>query len=118
MAVTVEMLKEKIARVQQELDEVRAALDHLETPVQEAARGERAASETPAAPPRRDPLAHLRFSDPKKLLPILDRAFAEMGIDVTQPALSPVEVQELMLREGVRPEDNLGSRGIIEAREE
>ena len=37
---------------------------------------------------------------------------------VTQPAMTPQEVQELMLREGVRPEDNILSRGIIEAREE
>ena len=72
---------------------------------------------TPDVAPR-DPLAGVRFSDPKALLPLLDKAFAEMGIDVTQPAPTPEEVQQLMLREGVRPEDNILSRGIIEAREE
>ena len=66
----------------------------------------------------RDPLAGVRFSDPKALLPLLDKAFAEMGIDVTQPAPTPEEVQQLMLREGVKPEDNILSRAIIEAREE
>jgi hypothetical protein len=105
MAVTIEELKRKVARLQRELAEVSAGLDEL------AAAG--SAAGRPA-----DPLAGRRFSDPKALLPVLDRAFAEMGIDVTGPALTPKEVQDLMLREGVRPEDNILSRGIIAAREE
>jgi hypothetical protein len=110
MTATIEMLKRKIAHVQQELTEVSAALDELAG----APTKPGAILEAPA----RDPLAGIRFSDPKALLPLLDKAFAQMGIDVTQPALTPEEVQQLMLREGVRPEDNLGSRAIIEAREE
>ena len=79
-----------------------------------------AATQPGAVPeaPTRDPLAGIRFSDTKALLPLLDKVFAEMGIDVMQPALTPKEVQELMLREGVKPEDNILSRAIIEAREE
>lgn len=110
MAVSIEMLKQKIAHLQQELAELSAALDELA-----------GAPTQPGSPPagsRPDPLAGVRFSDPKALLPLLDRAFAEMGIDVTQPAPTPEEVQQLMLRDGVRPEDNIGSRAIIEAREE
>ncbi len=110
MAVTIEMLKQKIAHLQQELAEVSAALDELAV----APTG----LETQPAEPRPDPLAGIRFSDPKVLLPLLDKAFAEMGIDVTQPAPTPEEVQQLMLREGIKPEDNILSRGIIEAREE
>jgi hypothetical protein len=109
MAVTIEMLKQKIAHLQQELAEVSAALDELV--VAPADPGPESAASRP------DPLAGIRFSDPKALLPLLDKAFAEMGIDVTQPAPTPEEVQQLMLREGVKPEDNIGSRGIIAARE-
>ncbi len=110
MAATIEMLKNKIAHLQQELAEMSAALDEL--------------GGTPTAPGSapevlsQDPLVGVHFSDPKALLPLLDKAFAQMGIDVTQPAPTPEEVQQLMLREGIRPEDNILSRGIIEAREE
>ena len=109
MAATIEMLKNKIAHLQRELAEMSAALDELGGAPTEPV------SPTEGLP--RDPLAGLSFSDPKALLPLLDEAFAKMGIDVSQPALTPEEVQQLMLREGVRPEDNIGSRAIIEARE-
>lgn len=110
MAVTVEMLKQKIAHMQQELTEMSDALDELaRTPPQNG---------TASSPAKRDPLAGIRFSDPKELLPLFDEAMAKMGIDVSQPATHPREVQEMMLREGVRPEQNLLSSGIIEAREE
>ncbi len=103
MVATIEMLKEKIAHIRQELDEVSTALDEI-------------AAAQPAAKP--NPLAGLKFTDTKALLPVVDEAFAKMGIDVTQPAPTPEEVQQLMLREGVKPEDNIFSRAIIEAREE
>ena len=64
-----------------------------------------------------NPLAGLTFTDTRALLPLVDQAFAQMGIDVTQPSPTPEEVQQLMLREAVKPEDNIGSRAIIEARE-
>jgi hypothetical protein len=110
LAVTIEMLKMKIAHLQQELEELSAALDEL------AGTDAEPGSEPERSP--RDPLAGIRFTDTKALLPLLDKAYAEMGIDVTQPALTPEEVQQLMLREGVRPEDNILSRAIIVAREE
>src|SRR6266542_4287410 len=86
MAVTIETLKQKIAHLQQELAEVSAALDELVS-------GPNGADAAPPATPA-DPLAGVRFSDPKALLPLLDKAFAEMGIDVTQPAPTPEEVQQ------------------------
>jgi hypothetical protein len=110
MAATIEMLKQKIAHLQEGLAEVSAALDDLGG----VSANSRSAPETAA----QNPLAGVRFSDPKALLPLLDKAFVEMGIDVTQPAPTPEEVQQLMLREGIRPEDNILSRAIIEAREE
>jgi hypothetical protein len=111
MAVTIDELKERVARLEWELSQVSAALDELARETGEAEAPE-------PQPARRDPLAGIRFTDTRALQPVIDKAFAEMGIDITQPAVDPVEVQELMLREGVRPEDNLGSRAIIEAREE
>ena len=108
MAATVEILKEKIARIQQELGEVREALDEL-------AQASTSSATLHATKPH--PLAGLAFADIPALLPLVDQAFAEMGIGVTQPSPTPEEVQQLMLREGVKPEDNIGSRAIIEARE-
>lgn len=113
MAVTIEALREKVKHLQQELAEIHAGLDELaEAPHHNGSTATRG----PAPEP--DPLAGLPRTDPKELLRIFDQVAAEMGIDVTQPAPSAREVREMMLREGVRPEDNLGSRAIIEAREE
>jgi hypothetical protein len=109
--LSIQMLKEKIARVQAELEEVSAALEELaHVPVQGR----------PVAPPSPDELATggTKLTEPQTALAALDRVFGQMGIDVTQPGLTPEEVQELMLREGVRPEDLILSKGIIEAREE
>ena len=36
---------------------------------------------------------------------------------VGSPTMTPRQVRELMLSEGVRAEDNIGSRGIMDARE-
>src|SRR5437867_102861 len=53
--------------------------------------------------------------------PEIDRAFAEvmaeLGIDTTEP-VSALEVQEMMLKEGVNPLGNEASREICEMREE
>ena len=112
MAVTVETLKAKIERIRQELDEVSAGLEEL--------AGAPAVPRPTPAPPEevKKILAKHGFVDSRTLQPLIDAAFIKMGIDITQPALTPEEVQEMMLREGVRPEDNILSRGIIEAREE
>ena len=110
MAVTVEALREKIAHIQQELAEVSAALDEIATP---PAPGGDVVPRSGA-----EVLASLGFRSSRELQPLIDKAFAEMGIDITGPAPTPEEVQQLMLREGVKPEDNIGSRAIIEMREE
>jgi hypothetical protein len=110
--VTIQKLREKIALVQAELAEVSAALEELaRLPVE-------GSPDAPPHPPDRLPPAGPKFTDPQTALAALDKAFAQMGIDVTRPALSPEEVQQLMLREGVRPEDFVLSKGIIDAREE
>jgi hypothetical protein len=115
MPVTVDALRERLSRVQQELFEIEAALGDLVTttdPADKTAAGD--ARRTSDA----DPLAGIEFIDPTEFRKAADRAFAAMGIDLSEPAPSAQEVQEQMLREGVRPGDRLMSRGIIEAREE
>lgn len=51
-----------------------------------------------------------------ELLRALDLALESVGVDARQTTMSPREVQEYLLREGMNPEDNLGSRAIIEDR--
>lgn len=63
-----------------------------------------------------DRLRVVRFVDKEKLRPIVDKAFAEMG--VRGEAIGAEKVQEMMAACGVRLEDNILSRGIIEMREE
>jgi hypothetical protein len=110
--MTIQTLREKIARIQAELAEVSVALEELSRlPTEDAPAA-------PAHPPGDMLLTSAKFADPRRALAAMDEAFVQMGIDVTQPGLSPEEVQQLMLREGVRPEDRVLSRGIIEARDE
>jgi hypothetical protein len=57
-----------------------------------------------------------QFVDKQRLRPLIIKTFKEMGID--KEPIGAEKVQEMMLACGVRPEDNLFSRGIIEMREE
>jgi trans-2-enoyl-CoA reductase len=102
MAITVDMLKSRIAHIRQELEDVSTDLDSL---------AEAPAPRT-AMPPRTGE------ADRSALLAALDAAYAEMGVDLSEPAITAEELQALMLEEGVRPEDNILSSGIIAAREE
>ncbi len=102
MAVPLEMLKEKIAHIQQELAEVSAALDEM-------------ATAQPATKP--NPLAGIKFADKEPLRKAFDELFARMGISHVKP-IGAEELQKRMMAAGVKPEDCIGSRGIIEMREE
>lgn len=53
--------------------------------------------------------------DKAQMRRIVEARNAEMGI-VYNPDVTAEEVREMMLKCGVRPEENLGSRGIIAAR--
>ena len=100
--------------VASKLGEVRAALEQLPDAEEEGpadvVAGQRS-KETAA-----DQLRVVRFVDKEKLQPIVDKAFAEMG--VRGEAIGAEKVQEMMAAGGVRPEDNILSRGIIDMREE
>lgn len=102
MAATIEMLKEKIAPIRQELDEVVTALDEI-------------AAAQPVTKP--NPLAGIKFADKEPLRKAFDELFARMGISHIKP-IGAEKLQEMMLKAGIKPEDNIFSRGIIETREE
>jgi len=51
----------------------------------------------------------------ERLRPSIENALGKPDSDVKIPTAE--EFQQLLLKEGVRPEDNLGSRAIIEERE-
>lgn len=110
MTAAIETLKNRIAHLQEELAEIHAALDELP-----GAPRERGGTSDVLSP---HPPAGVQFADPRTLLPLLDMTFADLGVDITQPAPTAEEVQGMLLREGIRPEDKLLSRGIVEAREE
>jgi hypothetical protein len=57
------------------------------------------------------------FADKKGALRILAESDARTGF-VFDPAATPEEVRELMLAQGIRPEDNVLSRDIIRVRYE
>lgn len=60
-------------------------------------------------------IARIR-ADNEQLLPLIDKIFEEMGI-MGEP-IGAEKVQELIADCGVKPEDNLFSRGIIKMRED
>jgi hypothetical protein len=55
------------------------------------------------------------FIDPEMIRRVVAETNEKMGIE-SGPTMTPEELQELMIAEGVRPEDCIGSRGIIEER--
>lgn len=57
------------------------------------------------------------FIDKKAIQQIVAEQNALMGF-VPDPTATPQKAQEMMLKLGIRPEDNLGSSGIIAARDE
>lgn len=55
------------------------------------------------------------FLDKEKIRKVVAETNARMGIE-PDPTATAEKAQEMALACGVRPEDNLGSRGIIEDR--
>ena len=60
-------------------------------------------------------LEHVKLKN-EKLAPLIDEAFKKMGI--TGEPIGAEKLQEMLAAEGVKPEENSFSRGIIEMREE
>jgi hypothetical protein len=99
--------------VANKLGEMRVALEQL--PDAEENLGDRAA-EQKSKEIAADQLCIVRFVDKEKMRPIVDNAFAAMG--VRGEPIGAEKVQKMMAACGVRPEDNILSRGIIDMREE
>ena len=99
--------------VASKLGEVRTALEHL--PDAEDSLGNRE-TEQKSTEVAADRFRTVRFVDKEQLRPIIDDAFAAMG--VRGEPIGAENVQEMMAACGVPPEDNLFSRGIIDMREE
>ncbi|MCZ7574991.1 MAG: hypothetical protein M5U01_41100 [Ardenticatenaceae bacterium] len=102
MAITLENLQARIAQIQQELAEVSRDLEQLAV-----------------VPDPRTKVgwpAGIRGVDRAGWKAWFDEWFQHIGI-TTQP-VGAESLQEMMLQEGVRPEENLLSGGIVAMREE
>ena len=103
---TLEEIKEKLALIQKELTEVYKAIEQLEN--------NRLVDQKPQ---QSGWPASIQFADKELLRQAFHDLIKQMGIEHVKP-IGAVTLQEMMLKEGVKPEDNLFSRGIIEMREE
>jgi hypothetical protein len=61
--------------------------------------------------------ARVRYIDKKAIQEIVAELNKRMGF-VPDPTATAQKARAMMLARGIRPEDNLGSRGIIAARDE
>ncbi|RKU08727.1 hypothetical protein C6502_14230 [Candidatus Poribacteria bacterium] len=104
MTTTIDKLLIKTERIERELAEVRQALEELR-PTKPLTPEERAAAR----------LEHVKLKN-EKLAPLIDEAFKKMGI--TGEPIGAEKLQEMLAAEGVKPEENSFSRGIIKMREE
>ena len=102
MGTTAEQLERRVVKLEQEVARLAQRLQHSPVPAvstNEPSLLVRAAREKPA------------------LQALAAKVFAEMGIATTAP-VSPEELRRRMQAEGIRPEENLFSRGVQEMRKE
>ena len=102
MVVTLDALKEKVAWIEQQLAEVHRSLEQL--------------AAAPQLQTKEYAPAGIQWADRAGWKEWFDEWFQQVGI--TAKPMGAERLQMLMLQEGVRPEDNLLSRGIIAMREE
>ncbi len=125
--MTLEEIKDKLRHVESEVAEVRVALDQLEAAP--STNGPLPATEVAAAPSQVAPTAppsgldnihwppEVKWVDKEKLRQAVDALFERMGIADVEP-IGAEELQRRMREDGIKAEDNILSRGIIEMREE
>jgi 7-keto-8-aminopelargonate synthetase-like enzyme len=100
MATTIETMAERLKKLEGEVQQLHAQLKQL----------------LAEQPPMASPASRIRFIDKEKLRSLTAETFQKMGID-NQP-IGAENVQQMIADCGVKPEDNLFSRGVIEMREE
>ena len=97
---TIEEIHRKLKEIENEIAQLRAQLNQWLT--------------QPMQPAQLEPT--IQFVDKEKLRPLTAKAFEEMGIR-SEP-IDAEKLQEMVAACGVKEEDNIFSRGIIEMREE
>ena len=98
LIIKIEQLEWDLAEVKKELVKLQAPLMKSLTPEEyQAAR-----------------LARVRAQNERRR-PLIEKALGKPNPDVE--SLTTEEIQQLLLEEGIKPEDNLFSRAIIEERE-
>jgi hypothetical protein len=106
MAATLEELRRNLIDTQAQLAEVTEAVAELEVQPRDG-----------AASPARGWPASPDWADKAPLRETFAEIMRQAGIEHVQP-ISAEELQEQMLKRGIKPEDRLFSRGIIEMRVE
>lgn len=105
METTVTELAARLQRIENEVAEARRELSQLKLDQKKQTPEEWRAAR----------LAQVIAAN-EKLRPAIDAVLAEMGI--SGPPIGAERVQEIIASHGIKPEENLLSRGIIEMREE
>jgi hypothetical protein len=99
------------------LEERVAALERLVAELRAAKRPATSAAPDPKDPLKDHPLFRQSITDPKELAEHHAQVLKALGIEHVKP-VGAQKVREMMIADGVDPDDNEFSRGIIEAREE
>jgi len=105
MISTIAELIIKIEQLEWDLAEVKKKLVKLQVPLMKS-----------LTPEERKAVRLARVqAQRERLRPSIEKALGKPDSDIEIPTAE--ELQQLLLEEGVKPEDNLGSRAIIEERE-
>ena len=95
----------KIDQLEWDLAEIKKELEKLQAPVMKALTSE-----------ERKAVRSARVrAQRERLRPALENTLGKPAPDIEVPTAE--ELQQLLLKEGIKPEDNLGSRAIIKERE-
>ena len=98
LLIKIEQLEWDLAEIKKELEELQVPIMKSLTPEErQAARSARVRAEN------------------KRRRPLIEKAIGKPDPNTKTPTAE--ELQQLLLEEGINPEDNLGSRAIIEERE-
>jgi hypothetical protein len=114
-------IKDKLRRIEQELAEVVVEIEQLEAlqgNIQQPTA--QSALESPSAPEAATEVQwpeEIQWVDKEPLRQVFREMLREMGVDEIKP-IGAEKLQQLMREDGIKAEDNILSRGIIEMREE